>query len=146
MQLTPTIRGPLRASPSFLAKLNMSTAFEHFLCRHFFYFYTLAFTEKIGTGDKSRYAKLDAVRIRYFGNLPNFWVSEKGFFLAWKERVFVGWHSKLGLYFSDFIRKQWKYTYSHRHRREPSRNLTAFSYSKQPIGGVVNLLLALLQK
>ena len=56
------------------------------------------------------YNDIDAVRIRYFGILPNFWVSEKGFFLAWKERVFVGWHSKLGLYFSDFIRKQWKYT------------------------------------
>ena len=82
VRLTPTIRGPLRASPSFLAKLNMSTAFEHFLCRHFFYFYTLAFTEKIGTGDKSRYGKVDAAPIRYFGILPNFWVSEKGIFLA----------------------------------------------------------------
>jgi len=68
----------------------MSTAFEHFLCRHFFYFYTLAFTEKIGTGDKSRYGKVDAAPIRYFGILPNFWVSEKGFFLS-LERTCIFW-------------------------------------------------------
>ena len=53
-------------------------------------FYTLAFTEKFGTGDKSKYGKVDAAQIRYFGILPNFWVSEKGFFLSLKERVFFG--------------------------------------------------------
>ena len=55
---------------------------------------------------KSKYGKVDQV---FWNSAKLMGFRKRDFSLAWKERVFVGWHSKLGLYFSDFIRKQWKY-------------------------------------
>ena len=122
----------------------MSTAFEHFLCRHFFYFYTLAFTEKIGTGDKSRQMQCGSGILEFcqtFG-FPkrDFSQLEKNVYLL------AGTQNQDFIFLTSLESNENILPSAPTRTQSKSVELTTVRYSKLPIGGVVNLLLALLQE